>query len=455
MYRDFKNRVLLVYPNMPLSYLAPTNIAMLAAVLKQAGFEVKVFDTTFYKTQESEMEKRIEYGHYKPSKQIEYKTSNVHNDFQTVVDLFKPNVIGVSTVDATFDLGLKLIQNVKHNAHVIFGGVYPTFNPDKVLSYKEIDSICIGEGEEALVELCQAIQYNKKITHIKNIWTKTSKTEIRPYIDLNSLPYEDFNVFPKENLFRPMQGELKKMLPVMIDRGCPYNCTFCAEPSLRKLYGTNSSCRVKSMNNIKMYLRHMVSNYRPDYLYFNTETFFARPKEHIKQLAEFYQDEIRLPFCCMTRFDTVTTENIHILKKMGCDRLSFGLEHGNEQFRANILNKKFSNIDVLNAINITNNFDIGVSVFVIIGFPDETEKLIWDTVNLCRQIKTSHKNVSFSASVFQPYASAQLKNYCLEKGYITPNTKCNGLISESVLEMPQLSKERINWFARYFIELIK
>lgn len=453
-YRDHKNRVLLVYPNLPLSYLIPTNIGILTACLRQAGFEVKVFDTTFYRTQESEMEKRIKYGHYKPSKHIPYKQSNVYKDLQTLIDIFKPNVIGVSTIDATFNLGLKLIQNVNHNAHIIFGGIYPTFNPERTLAYKEIDSICVGEGEEALVELCRAIQYDKDITSIENIWTRNSKTELRPPIDINNLPYEDFTKFPEESFYRPMQGELKKMLPITIDRGCPYSCTFCAGPVLRDFYNVKG-IRYKKINDVKIYLRHMFNKYRPNYLYFNSETFFSGPINRIKELADFYKQEINLPFCCMTRFDTVNTENIKLLKDMGCDRISFGLECGNEQFRTNILNKKFSNNDVIEAINLTNYFNIGVSMLCIVGFPDETEKLIWETINLCKTIKSLHKDITFSAAIFQPYSKTKLRDYCIKKKYIKPETFVHGgLISESVLDMPQLSKERISWFMKHFNELV-
>ena len=41
-------RVLFVYPNIQMSALAPQGIGYLSAVLKEAGFTVKLFDSTFY-----------------------------------------------------------------------------------------------------------------------------------------------------------------------------------------------------------------------------------------------------------------------------------------------------------------------------------------------------------------------------------------------------------------------
>src|SRR3989338_6573767 len=48
--KEFK--VLLVYPNHMMVNLLPTNIGILTACLRQNGFHVELFDTTFYKTAE-------------------------------------------------------------------------------------------------------------------------------------------------------------------------------------------------------------------------------------------------------------------------------------------------------------------------------------------------------------------------------------------------------------------
>src|SRR5712691_9788349 len=49
-------KVLLVYPNYSMVNLLPTNIGILTACLKQNGFIVDLFDTTFYRTAEKTLD---------------------------------------------------------------------------------------------------------------------------------------------------------------------------------------------------------------------------------------------------------------------------------------------------------------------------------------------------------------------------------------------------------------
>ena len=449
-------KVLLVYPNLQLVNLIPTNIGLLTSCLKSNGFEVKVFDTTFYKTKEkAEDEIRVEYGHYKSITKVQYKPNDVFEDFKKLYNEYKPDVIGVSVVDSTYELGLKLVSCIDKKCHVIFGGVYATFRPE-IIDSPYIDSVCIGEGEEALVELCTKLKDKHDISNIPNLHVKINgtiyKNTIRPIIDLNKLPYEDFSEFEPARFLRAMQGKDRKMLPVMIDRGCPFNCIFCAEPSLRKLY---NKFRVKSIDNIKQYLEYMVNTYNPEYLYFNSETFFARPEEHINEFADYYINNIKLPFCCMTRIETVTDSRIKRLKDMGCDRLSFGIEHGNESFRRNILKKTFTNDNVYDAINILNKYLIPCTFFNMVGFPDETKELSNDTIILNKWINNNYMgNKSFSISIFQPYYSTVLRQYCIDKGYMRNDQQAAGLISDCILNMPNFHRDDVIDIAKNFITLI-
>ena len=51
-----KFKVLLLYPNLQMVNLIPSNIAILSAYLKEAGIETKLFDTTLYQTAEKSVD---------------------------------------------------------------------------------------------------------------------------------------------------------------------------------------------------------------------------------------------------------------------------------------------------------------------------------------------------------------------------------------------------------------
>ncbi len=459
-----KFKILLVYPNLQMVALMPSNIAILSAYLKKAGVEVRLFDTTLYKTAEKSVDDiRVEHMQLRPfnlkEKDVDYKDSDVFEDFEKTVSEYMPDIIGVSAADDTIDLGMALVSRVREKRiHITVGGVYPTFSPDEIIHNENVDSICIGEGEEAFVELCMKMQAGEDITDIKNLWVKSNgkiyKNSIRSLVDIDVLPYEDFDIFEEKRFFRPMQGKIYRMIPVTIDRGCPYGCSFCAAPLQRKLYmdsGRGGYFRVKTTVRVMEELKYHINRYNANYIYFNSETFFAREEKDIEEFAKKYASEIGLPFWCQTRIETITERRIKLLEGMNCDRISIGLEHGNEEFRKKVLNKHFTNRHVIEAFKILEKSRIPVTVNNIIGFPDETRDLAFDTIRLNRSIKADSINAYF----FVPYRGTSLRQHCIEKGYIHADAKTDSLMRRSILNMPQFHPNEIEGLVRTFPLYVK
>lgn len=457
-------KVLFIYPNLQMVALLPSNIAILSAWLKRAGMEVRLFDTTLYRTSEKSVDDiRVEHMQLRPfnlqDKGVHYKETDIFEDFVKLVDEYRPDVMGLSAGDDTFNLGMELVSRVRHSgAHINVGGVFPTFSPDEAIKNENIDSICIGEGEEALLELCRKIQAGDDITIIQNLWVKQNgnvyKNIMRAPIDIEKIPYEDFDIFEEKRFFRPMQGKIYRMIPVTIDRGCPFSCAFCAAPLQKKIYidaGYSGYFRVKSTARVIEELQYHIERYKADYIYFNSETFFARKEEDIEEFGREYAAKIALPFWCQTRIETITEKRVKILEDMNCDRISFGIEHGNEDFRKRVLNKHFTNNQVIAAFKVLEKSRIPVTVNNIIGFPDETRELAFDTISLNRSIKADSINAYF----FVPYRGTPLRQYCLDKGYLDPAVKTDSLMRSSILKMPQFSPDEIKGLVRTFPLYVK
>lgn len=459
-----KFKVLLVYPNLQLVNLLPSNIAILSACLKEAGMDVRLFDTTLYPTAERSVDDiRVEHLQLRPfnlkEKNVELKATDVLEDFKKTVDDYIPDIIGVSATDDTYDLGIKLISSVRdRGVFTIVGGVYPTFSPEIVIRDESVDAICIGEGENALVELCKRMIANDDITNINNIWVKANgkiyKNSLGSFADLDEIPFEDFSIFENKRFYRPMQGKIFRMIPVTIDRGCPFSCSFCAAPSQRKAYkesGGDGYFRVKPLSRVIDELKYQIEKHKPDYIYFNSETFFAKKEDSIDEFARVYASDIGLPFWCQTRIETITEKRIKMLEDMGCDRISIGLETGNEEFRKKVLRKHFTNEQVIKAFKILEKSRIPVTVNNIIGFPDENRELAFDTISLNRQITADSINAFF----FVPYTGTPLRKYCIEKGYLDPEKKTNSLMKTSILNMAGFSRQEIKGLVRTFPLYVK
>lgn len=104
-------------------------------------------------------------------------------------------------------------------------------------------------------------------------------------------------------------------------------------------------------------------------------------QKEFDEFCEIYQ-EINLPFWCQTRVETVDENRFRKLKEIGCARISFGLEHGNEKYRREVIKRPMSNSVITKNLNTVSKVGIPYSVNNILGFPDETHELAMDTVRL-------------------------------------------------------------------------
>lgn len=456
-------KVLFIYPNTMMATLVPIHLSLLSACLKERSFEVELFDTTFYKTEEiSFEEKRVELLQIKPfnyaDKGIFLKETDVYDDLLKKISDFQPDLIGLTMVEDTWELSQSLLEKIKDfDIPVIAGGVFVTVAPEEVISNEAIDMVCLGEGEGAIVELCEKISKNEDYTNIRNLWVKKNgkiiKNSLRPLVDINKLPFIDYDIWGRARLGRPMFGKIYTMIQVEMDRGCPYQCTYCAAPFLRNFFkeqGCGIYYRRKNLNRLFDEMHYLVKKYKPDYLNFNAETFLAKPVEELEEFARRYQ-EIGLPFWCQTRPETITEEKIKILKEMGCDSMNFGLEQGNEEFRRKVLCRSGSNQQIVEGIKLADKYDIPYTVNNIIGFPDETRSLIFDTIELNRKLNPR----TINCCLFTPYQGTILYKYCLEKGYLEKGAKVHNVTDSLRLNMDSITYEELKGLQRTFSLYVK
>ena len=63
----------------------------------------------------------------------------------------------------------KISKEINPNIKIIIGGVHPTMNGSKVLDYENIDFLCIGEGENTIVDLLLALENNTDLKLVDGI----------------------------------------------------------------------------------------------------------------------------------------------------------------------------------------------------------------------------------------------------------------------------------------------
>jgi anaerobic magnesium-protoporphyrin IX monomethyl ester cyclase len=468
--RQFK--VLFVYPNLYMMNMMPPSIAVFSALLKEKGIEVALFDTTYYPWDHANAsvtgqgvgrfdmssDKRKEITlQVRPfnleERGIRPKNTDMVEDFCDLVDTFKPDLIAMSAVEDTYPQGLYLLNRIKdRRIPTLLGGVFATFAPHIAIKEDAIDMVCVGEGEGALVELCERMALGQDYSDVANLWVKDSNGKVkrnpqRLVIDINTLPIMDFEIFEENRIYRPMAGKVYRMIPIETHRGCPYTCTYCNSPSQIVFHNEAKAGRFfrkKRMDKVREELAYLIKRWNAEYIYFPADTFLAWSDEEFESFIEMYA-EFKLPFWMQTRPETITPENVALLKSVNCHRVSLGIEHGNEQFRKDIVHRPIGNKELVEKTNIIGR-EIPVSVNNITGFPTETRELAFDTVRMNRELQVDTMN----CYTFMPYHGTPLREMAIKLGHLDPDALTCSLTAGSVLDMPQYPRTAIKGFVKCF-----
>ena len=467
--------VLFIYPNTYGMNMLPPAIAMFSAILKDKGHKVQIFDTTYYSldygmdSDGSKMERLNVVPYKMEAKGIKRKTSDWKKDLHDQVKKFKPDLLAISSTEDMWQLGIRVLNELKdykinNNIPVIAGGVFATFAPNICIKEKLVDIVCVGEGENALIDLCEKIQKKESYDDLTNCWVKTigpeylknrniiKKNPISKPVNVNENPMIDISLFEENRLYRPMAGQVYKMIPIETIRGCPFTCRFCNSPDQMKLYkGLGSNFyRKKRMDLVYNELKHFKDVHKVEYNYFWADTFLGMSKKEFDEFIEMYKD-INLPFWMQTRPETVTDYNMSKLKSVGLHRISFGVEHGNEEFRKKILDRRWKNKDIIDKLKIPKKYNIAFSVNNITGFPTETKKLAFDTIELNRHIDADNANIY----AFVPFHGTPLRKMCEDLGLIDSETITKCLTAETQLNMPQYPPHEIEEIKKCFALYVK
>jgi len=442
-------KVLLVYCNSMLENALPISLTQLSACLKKSGIEVELFDTTFYKwAAVSDTENRIEALQFKPC-ELPYKEGDVYEDFIKKIEEYRPDLVGFSIIEPTFKFGLKLLNFAKeiiskNHILVAMGGIHAIMAPEIICKNTDmVDFICISEGEIAFAELCKKLENGQDITNQKGFWIHKGqswiKNDLAELVDLETLPILDFRLFPEDYLLKPMMGKMYKTISIELTRGCPYNCSYCCDFSLTQKFSSKGHWfRRKSMKKIKKELDRYVSEYNPEFVYIMSESFLAGSLERVEAFFDVYNN-FAIPFWFNTRPEDVTREKVVLVKAGNCARISIGIESGNEVYRKNVMHRKVSNERILEAAAILHEYDMSFSVNIIIGLPNETREMIFDSIELARRVKAD----GVSTHIYSPFHGTELRDISIRQGYIKEDLIADDFFQSYLLQGGPLNAEEI------------
>jgi anaerobic magnesium-protoporphyrin IX monomethyl ester cyclase len=376
-----------------------------------------------------------------------------HHDPVALAREFRPDVAAYSVITGSQRYYLDVNRRLKAaipNIFSVFGGPHPTFFPEMVKE-EGVDGICRGEGEEALVELVDALDEGgpTAVLEIDN-WSFRRNGDvitnpIRPYVqELDSLPFPDRALVYERD---PITAK-SKIKHFLTGRGCPYNCTYCFNHALGQIYrGKGKRFRQHSVGYVIEDIGRVRDHYPLEFVVFVDDTFVLS-NEWLAEFTATYPRQIGLPFFCNTRANLVTAEQVRLLKAAGCHSVSMGIEAGDDRIRNDLLKRRMSKAQILEAARLIREGGLRLTTTNMIGLPTSTLEDDFQTLALNVQARPSYAHVF----IFQPYPRTELGEFTREHDWMVGTFDDIGEVAwdHSVLKFDEVHKRGLAVLQRFF-----
>jgi radical SAM superfamily enzyme YgiQ (UPF0313 family) len=388
---------------------------------------------------------------------INYDASYDDERFKREMTAHAPDIVGFSCLTYQWPKIQELARITKQSLDVpvICGGFHVSFSPEEVIHCPWIDIACKGEGDYAIVDLCNALETGGDTRNIPNLWVKEEgpggeliihrNDPRRLFRNMDDYPYWDrevcnFDQHLEEKASMTYQ-HLSNCMPLSAGRGCPYRCAYCGNQSLLNLYkGKGSYVRRRSVPSLMREI-HMALDKYPHIqsLEFWDEDFFAISHSWLREFFKTYKREVGLPYMLGVRADNCTEENLEEAADSGCHLICMGVEHGDEEFRKKYLQRNMSNDKMIKAFRRARELGMERASLNIIGFPYETAELARHTLDLNRTLDPDY----FHFYVYQVFPGCDLFKLCQREGFMPEFYYATYQTPEGAIKQPTFSVEEL------------
>ena len=478
-------KILLINPNKWGRGITHIWIATHSSILKKKNHEVELFDATFYSDwTDNEVEFATSTGMFKSSpykKFINYKNSSVLGDLQKKINQFQPDIIFWSALSShihsegeyvNIQNGYNLIESINvGKAKNITGGLQATAAPELVLKkFPKINYLIGGESEIVLSEIADLVDKEQSIEKINGIVffkeDKLFKNEKQKIInDLGVLSPYDYDIFDDQVFFRPYNGKIVRAVDYELSRGCIYSCSYCVETVIQKYYGFDEfSTKTGAIKNFKSYLRNKQAQIIFEELKYLSKkkninlircqdtNFLTNDKKILLELSELlHENKLKIKLYIETRPEGINQNTVELLKKLNVDGVGMGVELAAEDFREKKLQRFASQSKTIEAFKLLKKNNIKRTSYNVIGFPNQNEESILQTIELNKILEPDNITVAF----YSPYYGTGQHSEGVKSGIFKDYEFNADAALRSQTKSKSLTIEKLNYYKKNFVSLVR
>ena len=398
----------------------PIELAAIAAVLRQAGVEVRIQDYPAL---------GASWAHYA-------------EDLKS----FRPDMVLVNVITATSDQDFQALTAAKEilgreAVMTLAKGEFMESMGEQALAERpEVDFGFHGEVEQVLERFCAGDPIE---TLSGLLWRRPSGNGAAPEVirnpghplleDLDSLPFPARDLLDNRLYRSPETGN--PLTVIHGNRGCPSKCIFCPAGVM-----SGYKVRYRSPANIMAEIEECVTRFGLREFLFHGDTFTLNKKWLLELCDMIIASGHKIRWGCNSRVDTMNDERAARMRQAGCWVVAFGVETGSQAIMDRL--KKGQRVEQASeAIAICKRNGLRTHAFFVIGTPWETRETLEETYLFARRIDTDF----FDFNIAYPLPGTELYDIALKEGLIEKGPGASGYASAAVHTYTLSSADLTRW----------
>ncbi|MCX6639822.1 MAG: radical SAM protein [bacterium] len=334
----------------------------------------------------------------------------------------KPDVLCITSFSLEAEVSHDLAARVKAlrpDIKIFIGGPYPTSDPQGALLDSHFDMAFVGEGERSLLAVLNALDKGDSFEGIQGIaYRKNGEVVHTGYpemiADLDEIPIPAWDLIDLDFMFsrkgkRSMMNKLQRSnraVSVFTTRGCPYQCTYCHNVFGKKL-------RKRSPDHVLEEFRLLHDRYGVRELEILDDIFNMDMERAALIFDRMEQENLHfdITFPNGLRSERLDEPLLKKFKKGGVYWITVAIETGSPRIQKQI-KKNVSLEKAQENINLISKMGINCNGFFMMGFLDETEEEIMQTINFA----VNSQLVIASFFILTPFPNTEIYNEAVNAG---------------------------------------